>query len=413
MASLVSFAFNFVQRLLTDPRHFWSLAGLVILGDAVLTQLIIRFVPYTEIDWETYMYHIALYLKGERNYANITGPTGPLVYPAGHVHIHEELYKVTNLGTNLPLAQQIYAALYLASLTISCAIYRKAGSIPNWVVLLLPLSKRLHSIFVLRLFNDCWEVVLAQLAVLAYANGSDELGTLLLSFALSVKMSAFLYLPGAIVILFRRRGMYTTLRLLVTIASVQAVLAINFLRDSPWSYLKNAFDLSRVFLYKWTVNWRFIDEPTFLSPTFAKALLLGHFSVLVVFGLTRWCRNDGGVLSVIQRGLRRPQSPAGLTTLTADEAVTILWTSNLIGLLFARSLHYQFYSWYAQQTPFLAWKTPYPVPIKIALLLAIEYSWNVYPSTNASSGILAPANAALLIGVWLGRRSSPLAVKVE
>lgn len=33
----------------------------------------------TEIDWETYMIHIQLYLKGERNYGNITGPTGPLV----------------------------------------------------------------------------------------------------------------------------------------------------------------------------------------------------------------------------------------------------------------------------------------------------------------------------------------------
>jgi len=33
----------------------------------------------TEIDWETYMIQIEVYLKGQRDYSKITGPTGPLV----------------------------------------------------------------------------------------------------------------------------------------------------------------------------------------------------------------------------------------------------------------------------------------------------------------------------------------------
>jgi len=76
---------------------------------------------------------------------------------------------------------------------------------------------------------------------------------------------------------------------------------------------------------------------------------------------------------------------------------------NLIGIMFARSLHYQFYSWYAQQLPFLAWRTALPVPIKLMLLLAIEYSWNVFPSTKLSSGILVGSNAILLVGIWFGK----------
>ncbi|TFY76965.1 hypothetical protein EWM64_g7049 [Hericium alpestre] len=341
-----------LRRLLTDPQYFQSLACLVIVGDALLTQLIIRFVPYTEIDWETYMYHITLYLKGERNYSNISGPTGPLVYPAGHVYIHQLLYNVTQSGEDLLSAQQIYAVF--------------AGTVPNWVLLLLPLSKRLHSIFVLRLFNDCWAVVLTQLSILAYVRGLDSIATLLFSAALSVKMSVFLYLPGILVVLFRRRGLVKTLRLLLAMASVQAVLALPFLREHPGPYLKNAFDLSRIFLYKWTVNWRFFSEDTFLNPVFARTLLLAHLSVLIIFGLTRWCQKDGGVLAVLLRGLRRPQQPPSLSPLLADETITILFTSNLIGILFARSLHYQFYSWYAWQVPFLAWKTRYPNLVKYA-----------------------------------------------
>lgn len=85
------------QLLLTHPRYFWLLASLVVAGDAILTQLIIRFVPCqkldshflstassytstdTEIDWKTYIVQTEVYLKGQRNYSMITGPTGPLV----------------------------------------------------------------------------------------------------------------------------------------------------------------------------------------------------------------------------------------------------------------------------------------------------------------------------------------------
>jgi alpha-1,3-mannosyltransferase len=91
-----SFLLRRVERLLTDPSDFWTLATLIIAGDAVLTQLVIHLVPCqafifcanscldagptdTELDWETYMAHISLYLKGQRDYYGITGPTGPLV----------------------------------------------------------------------------------------------------------------------------------------------------------------------------------------------------------------------------------------------------------------------------------------------------------------------------------------------
>ncbi|EIN07449.1 glycosyltransferase family 58 protein [Punctularia strigosozonata HHB-11173 SS5] len=389
-------------RLLTNPSYFWALAGLVILGDAILTQLIIRFIPYTEIDWETYMHQISLYIKGERNYRLLEGPTGPLVYPAGHVAIHRWLHNVTSSGEDVPRAQQVYGALYLLSLALACATYSVTGVIPNWLVMLLPLSKRLHSLYVLRLFNDCWMAVAAQAAVLAYATGADVVGTLMLSLAISTKMSALLYLPGLLVVLFRKRGLVQTALHLTAIVAIQAWLAADFLRADSEAYFHGAFDFSRVFLYKWTVNWRFLDEQTFLDPRFAKALLLCHISTLAVFGWRRWCSEDGGVLPVLGRAFKRPTQSPALGPILSDDVVTILYTSNLIGILFARSLHYQFYSWYAQQLPFLVWRTQYPALIKVFLLFGIEYSWNVFPSTTFSSLTLCIANALVVFGIYLG-----------
>ena len=143
------------------------------------------------------MYHLELYILGERNYSLIDGPTGALVwvlpcrglmcnaqrlttvrrYPAGHVYIHQFLYLVTDSGRNIRLAQHIYGGLYLVSVALTSAIYRKAGA-PNWLLLLLPLSKRLHSIYSLRLFNDCWATVSVQASILAYSSGLPVIGTI-------------------------------------------------------------------------------------------------------------------------------------------------------------------------------------------------------------------------------------------
>ncbi|CAL1704948.1 unnamed protein product [Somion occarium] len=393
---------TYVKLLLTDSRYFSTLAFFILLGDAVLTQLIIRYVPYTEIDWETYMYQVELYMKGERDYASIEGPTGPLVYPAGHVYIHRILYALTNGGTRLALAQQVYALLYITSLGLTSILYARAGGVPNWILLLLPLSKRLHSLFVLRLFNDCWALVAVQAATLAYSSEWDVLGTLLYGSALSVKMSVLLYLPGILVILFKRRGFLLTIAHTALLICSQAAIGLPFIIHHPRSYLHHAYEFSRAFLYKWTVNWRFVPEETFLSSAWARGLLLGHVLTLVGFGLFKWCRKDGGTFAVLDRGLRFPSMSPSLVPVTADCVITVLWTANLIGILFARSLHYQFYSWYAQQLPFLAWRTKYPVPLKIALLLAVEYSWNVFPSTPFSSGLLLFSNALLVLGIWFG-----------
>ena len=46
------------------------------------------------------------------------------------------------------------------------------------------------------------------------------------------------------------------------------------------AYFTSAFDLSRQFLYEWTVNWRFVPQHIFHSREFATSLLLGHVSQL-------------------------------------------------------------------------------------------------------------------------------------
>ncbi|CAE7171196.1 unnamed protein product [Rhizoctonia solani] len=392
-----------VKNLLTRSQYFWFVACLVLIGDATLCRLIIRFIPYTEIDFETYMIQTDLYLTGERDYSKITGPTGPLVYPAGHVHIHHLLYNFTEGGglEYLPKIQELYAGLYLITMALTFLVYRRAG-IPQYVLLLLPLSKRLHSIYVLRLFNDCWAAPLSMGAIYAFQKRRWAIGCFLFGIAISIKMNVLLYMPAICLTLLLTNGLVLSLFYLSLVFTAVLIPSLPFLETYPREYLVNAFDLSRQFLYKWTVNWRFVPEPTFLNISFARGLLFCHIALLGIFGFGVWCRKHGGALSVLERALQNPIKEAAISSVTQDYIATVFFTANLIGILCARSLHYQFYSWYATQLPLLAWRTKYPIILRVAILAAIEYAWNTYPSTDLSSGLLLGAHVLLVAGVLFG-----------
>lgn len=130
-------------------------------------------------------------------------------------------------------------------------------------------------------------------------------------------MNALLYLPGILVVLVQSAGILKTTGHMLLVGLIQVIVAWPFLVAYPREYLQSAFDLSRQFLYKWTVNWRFIPEDVFLSAPFARALLLAHVATLVVFGF-RWCQPEGGVVKVLTRAFSKPTQGAALLPLTPD-----------------------------------------------------------------------------------------------
>lgn len=58
--------------------------------------------------------------------------------------------------------------------------------------------------------------------------------------------------------------------------------------------------------------------------------------------------------------------------LNNDALLQIVFISNFIGIVCARSLHYQFYSWYFHTLPFILLRTRLPRWVVVGLLLATE-----------------------------------------
>lgn len=363
---------------------------------------VIQKVAYTEIDWKAYMDEVEGVINGTYDYTQLKGDTGPLVYPAGFVYIFMALYYITSHGVNIRLAQYLFGVFYLLTLLLVFRIYHRTKKVPPYVFFFVCCaSYRIHSIFVLRLFNDPVAMMLLFGAVNLFLDGRWTLGCGLYSLAVSVKMNVLLFAPGLLFLLLSEFGLMRTIPKLSLCAVIQLLLGLPFLMDNPIGYISRAFDLGRQFLFKWTVNWRFLPEWLFLSRYFHLVLLGAHLLTLLAFVLRRWKRPGESILELLKEPGKRI-FPA--QKLNADQMVLILFSSNFIGMCFSRSLHYQFYVWYFHTLPFLLWSggvKKLAHLLRVLILGLIELSWNTYPSTNYSSAALHVCHLIILLSLWL------------
>ncbi|ORY32891.1 ALG3 protein-domain-containing protein [Naematelia encephala] len=398
---------SLVKALCFDRRYYWHVVSLLFLGELFLGLLIIHKVPYTKIDWPAYMQQVEAFLDGERDYSRIEGETGPLVYPALHLYIYTALHSLP-YANRVRAAQYIFLGMYLLTFLLVATIYFHSKRIPQILLVPLTLSKRAHSIYLLRLFNDPLAMVLLYAAVLSLMYGRWRLGSVVYSLALGVKMNILLFLPGLLVLSFQHRGLIKTLQNLTIITIIQLLLPSPYFVSFANSYLtksyfSSAFDLSRQFLYEWTVNWRFVPSSTFLSREFALGLLGSHVGLLIIFAWFKWSPIPGGTITVLRRGLLQSWTnpPVPQHTLPSHHISLVLFTSNLIGMTCARSLHYQFHAWYFHQIPLLLWFGGAwgSASLGAALWLSTQYAWATAPSTLLSSGLLLGTHLIILLGL--------------
>ena len=241
----VTRAMSFAQSVLFDWDFFWLLAAGILAAEAALGTVIVLKRPYTKIDWDAYMEEVeGPVVRGEFDYSKLRGETGPLVYPGGFVWLFGLLRWIAGGdGSNVRAAQWVFLGCYLATHACVLATYGLARPryMPPAACLLLVLSKRLHSVYVLRLFNDCWSMLFLYAAVLLFALAAPRdrgvekkqgrrktekakakakervimsslrwcfwaLGCVLYSFAVSIKMNIFTFAPALLLLMLLAGG---------------------------------------------------------------------------------------------------------------------------------------------------------------------------------------------------------------
>lgn len=431
LANVTKDIIHAIHALIYDP-HWLKLAGpLVVCLTLIASKIIIAKVPYTEIDFSTYMQQVDKVNQGEIDYSEIYGDLGPIVYPGGFVAIYRTIAALCDNGADLRLAQEIFSYVLIFTNFLVVLSYLTCD-LPPWTFWLLVVSKRIFSIYVLRMFNDCFTTLAMVGVVLIYQQAASfywllagvswllaMVGMDLYLIAVLIKMNALLYLPAVVLITYFVCGQLV-LKLLVVMAVfpiIQVVMGWNYLvpliNDDYAKYIRRnyiniAFDFKRKFMYKWTVNWRFVREEWFDSDGFARGLLILHVVVLFLFVFTRFLSSNlTGVSPValikqaLTGGSQATQRNHYLDPVRGPRLVFLVFAvTNLIGVAFLRSLHYQFLLWYLWQLPFLLWATGWKLPVVVVVWVAHEWCWNVFPLTNVSSALLVSIYVAVLFGLW-------------
>lgn len=171
------------------------------------------------------MQQVSLYISGERDYTLIRGSTGPLVYPAAHVYIYSILYHLTEQGRDIFYGQILFGLLYITVLGLVLACYRQTGT-PPYLFPLLVLSKRLHSIFMLRLFNDGVAALAMWGAILSLINKKWAAGVVVWSVGVGIKMTMLLLAPAIATVTVLSLGLLPSIRLGIIAVLVQVRLCL-------------------------------------------------------------------------------------------------------------------------------------------------------------------------------------------
>lgn len=391
--SFEHFSCQNVSNHLFNINYSIRIMPVLFIFEIIANIFIVKKIKYTEIDWSTYVQQVELFLDGVRDYGQIKGDTGPVVYPAGHLYINTLFYYLSNSGKDIFTVQCLFIGVYLINLLLVYRICLKTRLIPPIIIAVLSLtSYRVHSIYALRLFNDPLAMLFFYAAVNLFISNRWYLGSLLFSLAVSIKMNILLFAPGLFFLLVEHGLKHTAICLSIC-ALTQLAIGYPFLISHPLPYLQNSFNLGRIFLFQWTVNWRFLPEHIFTHQAFHLGLLALHLIVLCVYYRSR-IRNLWSMLT--RKSLSKSKLVYSVNYLR--KVVCTLFVSNFIGICFSRSLHYQFYVWYYHQLPFLFYLTNISNALVWSVGIGIlEWCWNVYPSTIYSSAVLHAVHLALLV----------------
>lgn len=104
-------------------------------------------------------------------------------------------------------------------------------------------------------FNDTMIHLMALISIYYQLKGKQALAIFFMGFASSIKFSAFLYLPGCMLISAQQYGIFSAVVYLVGAFAVQFGFGLEFLLKNAKGYLLMAYDFDRKFAQSESINF--------------------------------------------------------------------------------------------------------------------------------------------------------------
>lgn len=158
----------------------------------------------------------------------------------------------------------------------------------GYVFALLLLQAKYKFCSVVFNFNDAIMHLMALVSIYFHLKSWRFSAIFFMGFAASIKMSAFLYVPGCLLVSAFEYGIFGAVVYLIGIFAVQIAFGLEFLLKNAKGYLLMAYDFDRKFAQSESINFQYLTEEFQHGPRFEKFLLALHLGFLIIFLLFKW-----------------------------------------------------------------------------------------------------------------------------
>lgn len=235
----------------------------------LMVSLIYRFINGPQnIDFQAYIQQSNYYLDDPdgADYTKLRSGCGPVAYPGAAVYIYTGLNLLSGRNATWNFAQCVHIPIDIYRTWLLVKVYKLAlgpkliERRQTYAVLFIMLQAKYKWIGVLFNFNDVVMHVVALTGIYFHLRQNQLLSILFMGFAASIKMSALLFLPGALLLQAFEYGVFrgSVIYLLGTIL-VQFLFGLEFILKNWRGYKEMAYDFDRNFDQSESINFHYIS----------------------------------------------------------------------------------------------------------------------------------------------------------
>ena len=310
-----------------------------------------------------------MFLEGVRDYFELRGIQGPWHYPVLHLYTYTLIYWMTDDVYNP------YPAIILATVThllvayLAVKIYQEAFGKNSRNVLLVTiccLGTTTTANATKFAFWDSLNVMFIYLCIYMLQKGYSYLGFTFFYIALAYKLNVLLYLPGIMFIVSLNKGVWVSILCFLLWIVCHFILALQFTIHNYQTYFTRAFSIAKKFSLTGSIGHFWIgkhERHRFQEPWFALLFALAIFLNLLYVLIVRWApllhpeRKFGLTIFLDSIGLIPCRKQSKIGKISPYFVAEVMFLSNLIGIVWARTVHRQFMIWYWFSIPFLAYSS--------------------------------------------------------
>ena len=186
---------------------------------------------------------------------------GPVAYPGGAVYVYTLINLISGRNVTWAFGQYMHIIIDVFRTWLLVKVYKlaygkklmKENNLYIFALMLMQSKYKFCS--VIFNFNDSIVQLVALISIYFHLKSNQWLAIFFMGFASSIKFSAFLYIPGGMLVSAFEYGIFSAFTYLIGIFAVQFLFGLEFMLKNAKGYFLMAYDFDRKFAQSESINF--------------------------------------------------------------------------------------------------------------------------------------------------------------